>query len=121
MQSTKNHLSSQSNLQFFFSLQAPEICESFALNASPNEVRRAIRAEFERNRFVSDPKVIDVLLLKGRQSYQEIMNSWAQDSHVLGITLAPKERPQRTFMQKFLEGKSYVLCSFDSVTYLLFS
>lgn len=53
---------------------------------------------------MADPKVIDVLLLKGRQTYQEMMNSWAQDSHVLGIILSPKDRPQRTFMQKFLEG-----------------
>ncbi|EJD05067.1 uncharacterized protein FOMMEDRAFT_105306 [Fomitiporia mediterranea MF3/22] len=84
---------------------APEIVESFTLNTTPNEVRRIIRAEFERNRYVTDPKAIDVLVQKGRQTYQETMNCWAQDSHVLGIFLAPKDRPQRTFMQKFLEGR----------------
>lgn len=32
------------------------------------------------------------------------MNCWMQEPHVMGLLLAPKERPQRTFMQKFLEG-----------------
>ncbi|THH07580.1 hypothetical protein EW145_g3284 [Phellinidium pouzarii] len=84
---------------------APEICNLYALNCSPNDVRHAIRQEFERNRYVSDPKVIDVLLLKGRMDYQEAMNCWMQEPHVMGILLAPKVRPQRTFMQKFLEGR----------------
>lgn len=91
------------------SLQAPEICATFGLNVSPNDIRHAIRAEFERNRYVSDPKVVDVLLLKGRQSYQETVNAWSQEPHILGILLAPKERPQRSFMEKFLEGAS-ALC-----------
>lgn len=87
--------------------QAPEIVATFALSVSPNDVRRAVRAEFERNRYVSDPKVIDVLLVKGQQSYQETMNAWSQEPHILGILLAPKSRPQRTFMEKFLEGACF--------------
>ena len=90
--------------------QAPEIVAAFGLNVHPNAIRRAVREEIERNRYVSDPKVIDVLLLKGQQSYQEVMNSWAQEPHILGLLLAPKGRPQRTFMQKFLEGKQGCLC-----------
>ena len=90
--------------------QAPEIVAAFGLNVHPNAIRRAVREEIERNRYVSDPKVIDVLLLKGQQSYQEVMNSWAQEPHILGLLLAPKGRPQRTFMQKFLEGKRGCLC-----------
>ena len=90
--------------------QAPEIVAAFGLNVHPNAIRRAVREEIERNRYVSDPKVIDVLLLKGQQSYQEVMNSWAQEPHILGLLLAPKGRPQRTFMQKFLEGEQGCLC-----------
>ena len=83
---------------------APEICTLFALNVSPSQVRQAIRLEFERNRYVSDPKVIDLLLQKGQQSFQETMNCWSQEPHILGILLAPKDRPQRSFLQKFYEG-----------------
>ena len=46
-----------------------------------------------------------MLLLKGRQEYQETLNCWKQRDHVEGILLAPQYRPQKTFMQKFLEGE----------------
>ena len=48
--------------------------------------------------------MIDHLLLKGRQEYQETMNFWKQKDHVMGKLLAPRGRPQRTFLQKFYEG-----------------
>lgn len=67
-------------------------------------MRHAIRQRFEKNRYVTDPKAIDVLVLKGRQDYQETMNCWKQIDHVMGILLEPQQRPQRTFLQKFYEG-----------------
>ena len=64
-----------------------------------------MRQQFEKNRYVSDPKVIDVLLLKGRQDYQETLNCWQQEPHILGILLEKRDRPQRSFLQKFYEGE----------------
>ncbi|KJA17894.1 hypothetical protein HYPSUDRAFT_145867 [Hypholoma sublateritium FD-334 SS-4] len=84
---------------------APEITSMYALSVSPAYVRHALRQRFERTRHVTDPRAIDVLLLKGRQDYQETMNCWKQTDHVVGILLEPQERPQRTFLQKFYEGK----------------
>lgn len=34
------------------------------------------------------------------------MNCWKMPDQVMGILLAPKVRPHKTFMQKFLEGAS---------------
>ncbi|KAL1938902.1 hypothetical protein VTO73DRAFT_11055 [Trametes versicolor] len=84
---------------------APEICSIYALNVTPTFVRHCIRAHFEENRYVTDTRVIDVLLLKGRQEYQETLNCWKQLDHIMGILLAPRGRPQRTFLQKFYEGR----------------
>ncbi|KAK7688532.1 hypothetical protein QCA50_008070 [Cerrena zonata] len=84
---------------------APEICTLYSLGLTPGYIRHAIRQRFEENRHVTDVRVIDHLLLKGRQDYQETMNSWKQNDHVVGILLAPRGRPQQTFMQKFLEGR----------------
>jgi hypothetical protein len=53
---------------------------------------------------VSDPKVIDLLIHKSRQDYQETVNFWKQESHVLGPLLNNRDRPHRTFLQKFYEG-----------------
>ena len=84
--------------------QAPEIITLYGLNVSPAEIRRAVRLRFERNRYVSDPKVIDILIHKGRADWQEVLNCWSQEPHILGILLAPQERQPRTFLEKFYEG-----------------
>ncbi|KAI0744647.1 NADH-ubiquinone oxidoreductase Complex1 subunit [Earliella scabrosa] len=84
---------------------APEIVSLYALNVSPAFVRHCIRQHFEQNRYVTDTRVIDVLVQKGRQEYQETMNCWKQLDHIMGILLQPKGRPPRTFLQKFYEGR----------------
>ncbi|KAF8346660.1 hypothetical protein F5887DRAFT_960170 [Amanita rubescens] len=84
---------------------APEIVELYALNSSPAHIRHSIRERFEKNRYVTDLRAIDVLLLKSRQEYQETLNCWKQKDHIEGIFLAPQHRPQKTFMEKFFEGR----------------
>ncbi|KAI0651232.1 NADH-ubiquinone oxidoreductase Complex1 subunit [Trametes meyenii] len=84
---------------------APEICSLYALNVTPAYVRHCIRNHFEENRYVTDTRVVDVLIQKGRQEYQETLNCWKQLDHIMGILLAPRGRPQRTFLQKFYEGR----------------
>jgi hypothetical protein len=77
----------------------------YGLSVSPAYFRACIRAKFEENRYVSDPRVVDVLLHKSHLDYQEVMNQWKNTDHVLGILLQPpKRRGGKTFMQKFLEG-----------------
>ena len=75
------------------------------MNVPPAYVRHSIRQRFERQRDVTDLRAIDVLLLKGRQDFQETVNGWKQTDHVAGILLQPQDRPQKTFLQKFYEGE----------------
>ncbi|EGO02953.1 NADH-ubiquinone oxidoreductase [Serpula lacrymans var. lacrymans S7.3] len=84
---------------------APEIVSLYALSVSPQFVRHCIRQQFEQNRYVTDQRVIDILIQKGRLEYQETINCWKQTDHVMGILLKNKDRPQRTFLQKFYEGR----------------
>lgn len=58
---------------------APEICALYALNVSPSAVRLKIRQDFERNRSINDLNIINVLLHKNQQEYQETMNCWKQE------------------------------------------
>ncbi|KAH9969991.1 NdufA6 NADH-ubiquinone oxidoreductase 14.8 kDa subunit [Lactifluus volemus] len=85
---------------------APEICVLYALDVPPSAVRNVIRQRFEKNRDVSDPKLVDLLIHKSRQEYQETVNFWKQEPHVLGPLLSNRNRPHRTFLQKFFEGAS---------------
>lgn len=53
--------------------------EVYQLNLSVFDLRTKIREQFAKNQHVTDLRVIDILLLKGRQEYQETMNIWKQE------------------------------------------
>lgn len=82
-------------------------------------MRAVIRQRFEKNRYVSDPKLIDVLIHKSRLDYQEAVNFWKQEPHVLGPLLSNRDRPHRTFLQKFYEGGSSYSVPFHVIVPLL--
>lgn len=82
----------------------------YGLPISPSLIRRRIREEIERNRYVTDLRVIDRLLLKGRQEFQETLNIWKQEPHIMGIMLQKKDNPQKSFLEKF-----FTVRLFDSV------
>lgn len=42
-------------------------------------IRLKIRQDFERNREITDLGIIDMLLHKNQQEYQETMNCWKQE------------------------------------------
>jgi len=53
-------------------------------------IRLKIRQDFERNRHINDLGIIDMLLHKNQQEYQETMNCWKQE--VSRVSLTPSSR-----------------------------
>ncbi len=45
-------------------------------------IRAKKRADFEKYRHVEDLNVIDLLIFKSRQDYQETMNCWKQEVNI---------------------------------------
>ncbi|ORY25856.1 hypothetical protein BCR39DRAFT_543045 [Naematelia encephala] len=85
---------------------APEIVSLYAIDVSPSMVRLKIRQDFERNRNVTDLSVINMLLHKNQQEYQETMNFWKQAPHVLAWFKKYEDpAPPETFLEKFYAGK----------------
>ncbi|KAK1234890.1 ndufa6 NADH-ubiquinone oxidoreductase subunit [Marasmius sp. AFHP31] len=72
---------------------------------SPAYVRHQIRKKFESNRDVTDLRAIEVLIHKSRLEYQETINIWKMPDHVTGLLLNEKPRQQKSFLQKFYEGR----------------
>ena len=72
-------------------------------------MRYCLRQKFEANRHVTNQKAIDVLILKGRQEYQETMNGWKMIEQVYGLLLDSNEkrmqRARKGFLERFYEGK----------------
>ena len=50
-------------------------------------IRMKKRADFEKYRHISDLSVIDLLLFKSRQDYQETMNCWKQEVSGTGTSM----------------------------------
>lgn len=48
----------------------------YQIPISVYDLRTKVREQFEKNKHVTDIRVADVLLLKGRQEYQETINYW---------------------------------------------
>lgn len=63
--------------------QAPEICALYALDVPPSTLRAKFRTQFEKNKTVKDLAVLDLMLLKAQQEYQETMNGWKQVPHIM--------------------------------------
>ncbi|WVR03936.1 hypothetical protein IAU60_000935 [Kwoniella sp. DSM 27419] len=86
---------------------APEIVQIYTLNVSPSTVRMKIRHDFERNRDnITDLAVMDVMLHKNYQEFQETMNAWKQEPHVMNwFKRYDDPAPPKTFLDKFYAGR----------------
>ncbi|PWY98833.1 putative NADH2 dehydrogenase [Testicularia cyperi] len=89
-----------------FYRSAPEICALYALDVPPSIVRAKIRTKFEQNKNIKDLAVLDLMLLKAQQEYQETMNAWKQIPQVMKW-FAEEEAPARPegFLEKFYASR----------------
>ncbi|KAK6201698.1 NADH-ubiquinone oxidoreductase B14 subunit (CI-B14) [Scheffersomyces amazonensis] len=60
-----------------------EFCDIYELDMPVANVKTKIRQEFERQRYVGDLDTANILLAKGQMEFQELINFWKQQCHVL--------------------------------------
>ncbi|WWC60160.1 uncharacterized protein I303_102724 [Kwoniella dejecticola CBS 10117] len=86
---------------------APDIVQLYTLNVSPSLVRLKFRQDFERNRdTITDLSVMNVMLLKNQQEFQETMNAWKQEPHVMQwFKRFDDPAPPKTFLEKFYASR----------------
>lgn len=86
---------------------APEICNLYKLEIDARTVQRRIRQEFEKNRYVRDLSITDILIFKGRAELEETMNLWKQPTHVMRFFTDPMAPPKpKDFLSNFYNGSS---------------
>ncbi|KAG0740412.1 hypothetical protein G6F57_009958 [Rhizopus arrhizus] len=88
-------------------MQVPEIMKIHEINLPTSAVRSKIREEFERHKFVENLEVRDILFAKGQMEYQEVMNVWKQNNHIMNY-FGKEEAPAKptTFLEKFYDGRA---------------
>lgn len=91
-----------------FMRRAPNFVEMYDIDAPSSVVRTKLRQQFERNRFVQDINVRNILLAQGHMEFQETVNFWKQEPHVLKYfddykATKVAEKPDN-FVRRFIKG-----------------
>lgn len=83
-----------------------EIGDIYELDMPISNIKTKVRQEFERQRFVNDLGVSNVLYMKGQMEFQELINFWKQTPHVMKYfdDLGPGTTDKNNFVQNFLRG-----------------
>lgn len=69
------------------------------------QCRAKLRQEFEKHSSISDIRVIDMLVIKGRMELQETVEKWKQPCHMMAFWNDSREPKQKDFLSKFFSGK----------------
>lgn len=93
-----------------FIRRAPNFVEMYEMDVPVAIVRTKLREQFERNRYVEDMRVRNILLAQGQNEFQETVNFWKQEGHVLKYFddyLSTKiERKPDNFVRRFIKGEA---------------
>ncbi|GME94399.1 NADH dehydrogenase (ubiquinone) activity protein [[Candida] boidinii] len=95
------------NLYRRYLRHSKDFVNSYDLDIPASQVKTKVRQEFERQRFVNDIKVQNVLYMKAQMEFQELVNFWKQTCHVMKYfeTYESYDKSSKdTFVEKFLKG-----------------
>ncbi|KAI1617892.1 NADH dehydrogenase 1 alpha subcomplex 6 [Exophiala viscosa] len=87
----------------------PEIQQMYSLNMPVSKVRTKVRQEYEKHRYVNQLQAVDVLLQQSNAEFQETLNFWKQQTHVMKYWRDEEDenaRLPKNFISGFLEGRN---------------
>lgn len=70
------------------------------------QCKEKVREMFLKHKNVSDIRVIDMLVIKGKQHLDECVNGWSQATHLMRFWSDTLEPKPTDFLSKFISGKN---------------
>ncbi|XP_074649238.1 NADH dehydrogenase [ubiquinone] 1 alpha subcomplex subunit 6-like [Tubulanus polymorphus] len=84
--------------------QIPYVVMEYDVPITVQMGRDKIRAEFEKNRHVTDMRNIDLLVIKGQMDLVETKEIWKQKHHIMTFFKESQKPRPSDFLSKFYDG-----------------
>lgn len=95
------------SIVFFFSLAFSLFTvDTNNLPKTEAQCKAKLREEFLKHKDVDDIRIVDMLVIKGKMTLQEIVEKWQQPTHIMRYWKDTQEPKPTDFLSKFISGKN---------------